>query len=332
MKSTLPLLTLAITLAVSCKEKDKPNPNPPEPPVVNETVRTRIRLSGEILSSESPLPNGRKVDHTPQYAKALRDSTLYGVMVKTGPNFLTTISRGLFNNTDSIVIDLPVEGQFRIIAYAYRRGTGSGLFYEWRANEQYFNWPIYTTLRNRMDTSGPIVEHFNTILDTLSGFDLFDPLDSTRTSPRQEHAEADVYRGAVDVTATGAPGIINLHMKRMAFGIRFSAANFSGGKLHAEFPAGYMAGQSVTPANINDKYFIYSAGDFKYGDTLYSAMNVKMSWEKPDGSIVPLGSKDIMFKRNVLTTIHVTISDTGKKDLNPIITETEWSGTETVSF
>lgn len=332
MRSTLLLLTLAITLAVSCKKKDKPNPDPLEP-VAGETMRTRIRLTGDIFSSESPLPNGRKVNDAPQYAKALRDSTLYGIMVKTGQYFNTTISRGLFNNTDSIVIDLPVEGQFRIIAYVYRRGTGSGFFYEWQAEEQYYGWPIYTTLRNRMDTSGPITEHFNTIMDTLSSFQLFDPLDSTKTIPTREYTEADVYRGAIDVTATGAPAIIELPVKRMVFGIKFDAANFSEGKLHAGFSGGYMAVQQVTPENINDKYFIYTAGDFKYADTLRWPVTVVMSWEKPDGSTVPLGEKKIMFKRNVLTTIHVTIPGAGSGIiLNPVITEEDWAGGETVDF
>lgn len=332
MRSTLLLLTLSFTLAVSCKNKDKTTPNPPEPPTTGETVRARIRLSGDILSSESPLPNGKKVDNSTQYAKELRDSTLYGIMVKTGANLNTTISRGLFNNTDSIIVDLPVGGEYKIIAYAYKRGTGTGLHYGWQVDGQYFDWPIYSVLRNRMDTSGPIVSHYNTIMDTLARFQLFDPIDSTKTIPAREYSEIDAYRGEVTVTTTGAPAIVTVNMKRMSFGIKFSAANFTEGKLHAGFSGGYMAVQSVTPENIDEKYFIYTSNDFKYGDTLRWPVNVVMSWEKPDGSTVPLGEKKITFKRNVLTTVHVTVSDTGRTQLIPIITETDWAGTETVDF
>lgn len=336
MRSTLLLLTLSFTLAVSCKNKDKTTPNPPEPPATGETVRARIRLSGDILSSESPLPNGRKADNTPQYAKELRDSTLYGIMVKTGANFNTTISRGLFNNTDSIMVDLPVGGEYKIIAYAYKRGTGTGLYYELKPGEPppysyYYGWPLYSVLRNRMDTTGPIVEHFNTIVDTLARFELFDPIDSTKIIPVRAYSEIDAYRGEVTLTTTGAPAIVSINLKRMAFGIRFTAANFTEGKLHAGFSGGYIAEQRVTPGNIDEKYFIYSANGFRYSDSLYP-VTVVMSWEKPDGSSIPLGEKSIVFKRNVLTTVHVTVSDTGRTQIVPIITETDWAGTETVDF
>ncbi|MFK2084022.1 hypothetical protein ACIXFK_03745 [Bacteroides fragilis] len=34
-----------------------------------------------------------------------------------------------------------------------------------------------------------------------------------------------------------------------------------------------------------------------------------MSWEKSDGAVVPLVTKDIIFKRNKLTTITVKVKD-----------------------
>jgi len=57
-----------------------------------------------------------------------------------------------------------------------------------------------------------------------------------------------------------------------------------------------------------------------------------MKWEKPDGSIVPLGEKKIFFKRNVLTKISVTIPPPGSAALGPVISEMTWSGSETVNF
>ncbi|QEH42234.1 hypothetical protein [Chitinophaga sp. XS-30] len=337
MRSTLLLLTLSFTLAISCNKKDKETPDPVEPPASGETVRTRLRLTGDILATESPLPNGRLVNDVEGYARELRDSTLYGVILKGHVNTeygvrMVTISRGLFNNADSLVIDLPVEGDFTIITYVYKRGTGTGLYYTWQNGEQYFDWPIYTTLRNRMDSSGPIIEHYNTIMDTLSHFYLFDPLDSTKQLAYQDCSEIDAYRGQTTISATGAPAIISLNMKRMSFGLQFSASNFTSGKLHAEFPAGVMYPESVTPADINNQYFIYTTEEFKTRDSIYWPLNVKMTWEKPDGSMVPIGEKSITFKRNVLTKIHVTIPNTGRSIIDPVITETEWSGTETVEF
>ena len=335
MRSTLLLLTLSFTLAISCNKKDKETPDPLEPPASGETVRTRLRLTGDILATESPLPNGRLVNDVEGYAKVMWDSTLYGVILNELVNTeygmrMSTISRGLFDNVDSLAVDLPGKGQFTVIVFIYKRGTGPGLHRTWPNGEQYFDWPIYTTLRNRMDSSKPIMQHVNTIMDTLSRFHLYDPNDSLHQLSAKELSEVDAFRGETSFTATGAPTVISINMKRMSFGVQLSASNFTSGKLHAEFD-NWMHPRSVTSANIDEQYFIFTGDYFRRVDTLF-AIPVKMTWEKPDGSMVPIGEKSITFKRNVLTKIHVTIPNTGRSIIDPVITETEWSGTETVEF
>lgn len=327
MRSTLLLLTLCFTLAISCNKKDKETPDPVEPPASGETVRTRLRLTGDILATESPLPNGRLVNDVEGYARELRDSTLYGVILQElAPwGYWQTTSCGLFNNRDSLALDLPVEGEFRIIVQVYKRGTGPGLYYTWKNGAQYFDEPINNTLDNRMNNG-------NKTRDTMFSSQLFDPIDSTNYLRVVEYGEADGYRGETTVTATGTPSIISLDMKRMSFGVQFSAVNFTSGKLHAEFPYWLMHPKSVTPENIDDQHFIFLADEFATRDSLRLAINVKITWEKPDGSMVPIGEKSIRFKRNVLTKIQVTIPNTGRSIIDPVITETEWSGTETVEF
>lgn len=328
MRSTLLLLTLAITLAVSCNKKDKPAPNPPEPPVTGETVRTRIRLSGDIFSSESPLSNGRKVGDAPQYEKGLRDSTLYAVIVRMAGWPSSGIASGLFDNKDSIVVDLPVEGEFKISVIAYKRGSGPGLYYEWKDGVPYFDEPFNSSLTNSMRYGNHIYMH-----DSLYNLRLFDPLDSTTSLPVKYIAEVDGYRGSKVVDVAEASSIVTLEMKRMAFGVKFSADNFTAGKLHAEFIYyGVILSKTVTPETIGE-YFIYTSHDFTYrGDTLFP-INVRMTWEKPDGVMVPLGEKPVSFKRNILTTIRIAIPASGGGIiLDPIITESDWSATETVEF
>ncbi|QEH42232.1 hypothetical protein [Chitinophaga sp. XS-30] len=327
MRSTLLLLTLSFTLAISCNKKDKETPDPLEPPASGETVRTRLRLTGDILATESPLPNGRLVNDVEGYARELRDSTLYSVLLQehTSWGYWQTTSCGLFNNRDSLAIDLPVEGEFRIIVQVYKRGTGPGLYYTWKNGAQYFDEPINNTLDNRMNNG-------NKTRDTMWGFRLFDPLDSANYLGLVGYGEADGYRGETTVTATGTPSIISLDMKRMSFGVQFSAANFTSGKLHASSGNGGIHPKSVTPENIDDQHFIFLANEFATQDSTYGPLNVKITWEKPDGSMVPIGEKSITFKRNVLTKIQVTIPNTGRSIIDPVITETEWSGTETVEF
>lgn len=324
MKSILLLLACSCAIAiVSCK-KNKQNPPPQPPPVTNETVRVRLRLTGDILTSETTLPNGRKAGTASDYAKTLKDSTLYAVIVKKNN---VTFSSGLFNRLDSISVEIPAEGQITIIATAIKRGTGAGVFYTLVNGKQVFDWPFKTTLNNRMDTSvlGRRMQ------DTLS-MQMVNPLDTTKSLDWKTYPEIDAYRGATTFAAIGAPPVLSLNMKRLAFGMQFSSPNFTTGKLIAEFPLLDMQSISVTPANINTQYHIYSTDFFKFTDSLSWGINVQMKWEKPDGSFVPLGGKLIKFKRNVLTKIQVNIVNTGKIDLDPVITETNWSNTEIIDL
>lgn len=72
-----------------------------------------------------------------------------------------------------------------------------------------------------------------------------------------------------------------------------------------------MLPKTVTPENIGEHFIYTSHGFIYYGDTL-DPLNVRITWEKPDGVTVPLGEKAVSFKRNILTHIHITIPETGR--------------------
>jgi hypothetical protein len=93
-----------------------------------------------------------------------------------------------------------------------------------------------------------------------------------------------------------------------------------------------MPTKYITPGDTVNQY-LYTAEEFKQRDSLLNdAVTVKMKWEKPDGSIVALGQKKVYFKRNILTKITVTIPPSGSAAFTPEISETTWSGSETVGF
>lgn len=140
--------------------------------------------------------------------------------------------------------------------------------------------------------------------------------------------ELDVFRGTASFTVVPEPVSISVNMKRQSFGVQLSSPNFTEGKLTLEIPDAQT--KSVTPADIHSKFFVFAADVFKFVNEFDS--NVKVKWEKPDGTIVLQGEKTIRFKRNVLTKIQVTISGSSRTDLNPVITETDWESTETVDF
>lgn len=308
------LLFLLVFCAVSCQKNKEAAPDT----TTSEPSRIRVRLAGDILATtESPLPYGRYVGINSAGARGLRDSTLYAVIFRDSSGYNgNNISRGLFHEPDSMWLDLPKTGKYRIIVTAIKRGTGPGVHYLWQNGVQYYDHPFYSTVGNYMDTSKPI-NRYNTMTDTVV-YDMFDPLDSTKFYAYSYTPEVDVYRGDTIIDVSSRPRTISVFLKRLAFGMQFSASGFTGGKLIVEFPGWRIFNKELTPANINSQYFIHSQGEFKRSNILYP--NIRINWVKPSGDTVLIGENPINFKRNILTTIHLTLPTTGRMTGNPGIT------------
>ncbi|GEP97426.1 hypothetical protein CCY01nite_36860 [Chitinophaga cymbidii] len=226
------------------------------------------------------------------------------------------------------MVDLP-EGEYDISVIAFKRGSGPGLYYEWKDGVPYYGEPINSSLTNSMYGPNRIQ-----MRDSLYSMQLFDPQDSTKSLPLKFIAEVDGYHGRKVVAVNGTPSVVTLEMKRMAFGVQLSADNFTEGKLHAEFIGnGAMLPKTVTPENMGG-HFIYTLHSFIGQEDTYSRLlNVRITWEKADGTMVPLGEKPVYFKRNILTTIHVTIPGPDEGTiLDPVIIESEWVKIETEEF
>jgi hypothetical protein len=314
MRNLFFLLAAICITAAACK-KDGEKPVPPEPPDGKPGfVQLRLRLDGELLTSEGPLPYGRQ----------FRDSTLYSVIVHrdSTPSYMV-YAGGMFSHAGAISLELPVGQKFNISVRAFKKGTGGGLFYTWQNGLPYFNH-FYAFLNNKLDTAN----HF--VRDTLNWLRVTNPADSTKFFQERSFPEVDVFHGTASINVTPEPVSLRIYMKRLSFGVQLSSPNFTEGKLILEIPDAQT--KSVTPADINSKHFLFATDFFKSGE--WFEWPVKVKWEKPDGTIVPQGVKIIRFKRNVLTKLHVIISNGGRTDLEPviIIPETDWETTETVDF
>ncbi|MGX5817011.1 hypothetical protein ACWKWU_02380 [Chitinophaga lutea] len=336
MKRTLSLLTMLGCLTFIACQKQKSG-SPTLPPATEGTKEIRFRLGGELLVTESPLSNGRVAPGTNDLSKTVRDSTLYVVMVKTqqSGSYYTNYMSGLYDVADSIRLNIPATGNVRVVVNAYRRGTSIGLYHTWENGLRKFDYPFNSVVNNKSDSLHR--NYPNVTEDTISWVRVFNPIDTLQPLPGASYPEVDAYRGSIEFAAATAPPVMLLNMRRAAFGLRFASSNFTSGKLIAEYkmPGDAFANihlHTVTPADINSRFFIHSADVLKELDSLPSGQYVHIKWEKTDGSVVPIGTTYIRFKRNVMTTINITIPDGGRIGITPQITETTWSGTETVNL
>ncbi|WP_173002983.1 hypothetical protein [Chitinophaga sp. SYP-B3965] len=319
-------------MAVSC-QKNKQNP-PAEPPVTNKTTKVKLKLTGDILLTESPLSNGRKIGDILSAARSsFGNNTLYAVGVRrqdgTEPLFT-----GLFTHPDSIYIDVPSSGQYNVSIHIYKKGTGGGLYYDLLDGFKYFPFPIGTELKNRMDS----VVRFPYLMDQVAFTDVAS-LDSTITSlPSVIYPEVEYFQGDVDFIGSPYPAPIYISMMRRSFGIQFRATNFTEGELYVEFSRGpdalggpVLADLRLTPANINSDYHILGSDDFRTSDST-QLVNVKLTLLRPDGSHSVIITKNIYFKRNVLTKLQLTFPEYSRAGIGLMIGETDWSGNETINL
>lgn len=313
------IVLLLIATFISCR-KDAEKPSPPDQP---GAAVVRLQLQGDFLTSESPLPYGRQAGGMQSYAKTLRDSTVYAVIVYRQGDW-KPYSSGLFNQHDSIILLLPKEDSARISAYAIRKGSGEGLYYEMRSGVQYFDNPLNAEMTNRMDTLHR--EYYNMMWDTLSWLQVADPANLSRALPGSVAPEVDAHYGTISISATAPPPIVNLPMKRVAFGVQLAVDNFTTGKLLADFIS--IGRQEILPQNVSQdglsEAFIYSADIFKHQNPYWGgvAQEVSIKWIKAPGDTVALGQKNVQFKRNVLTRLKVTLPGTGRSSAPAGIIET----------
>jgi hypothetical protein len=93
-----------------------------------------------------------------------------------------------------------------------------------------------------------------------------------------------------------------------------------------------MPTKYITPVSNLSKQYVYTANELQWADSLnVHPVNLSLKWEKPDGSTVLIGQKQIAFKRNVLANINVTIPNqsTGIPSM-PI--DTNWQRTDNINF
>lgn len=327
IKSMLIVCCLAgVAMTYSCNKKADTLPVPK--PTNSEKAMIRIRLGGDIIVSESPLGDTRKA-HNYVYARTLESRTIYAVYVRTSD--AQPYAAGLFDNPDSIKIELPAGANYSIKAAAYKRGSGLGLWYQLTENGlMYFENPFYAVLNNQMAYSGIYVDFIKDFTYTYTF------AQDTANKHAGFFPELDSYVGSVNVNADSSQTFV-LPMRRIAFGIKYSAVNFTEGRLLVNY-SGSMHDKYLTPQNIDSSLSIYTGNDFQYGESISSWERIlfTLKWEKPDGSIQTLGGKEIYPpQRNYITTINITMptsSTTSNNGVDIQITDTAWTSSTIINF
>jgi hypothetical protein len=312
----------------SCKKSQDTVTATPTPV---ETVKLQFRL-GNISTVETPIEGKKTGDNTA--AKDLYDSTIYAIDVRyTG---YLPFAQGLFNQAGVVTLEVPKNSTFIINVGAIKKGTGAGLYWkDTTGSYQYFHKPFNRRLMNELEYSDKVV---NTPWQLYPVFMIGVYNMSVRANAVTNdeevfyYSELDTHFGTTTINVGDTAMSVNIPMKRVSFGLQYSAANFNEGTLIAEY-GGVMKPQSFKPSDISNSMHIYTANAYRFTEDLGDeTLHLTLKWQKADGSIIVVGQKDLSPKRNSLTTINVTIP--GKTGIQPLIelSDTTFIGNEDINF
>ena len=315
------LLILA-TLFLSCKRDVTTQPNPP---LTNaEKVTIHLQLSGDITTSIGDLRTSSISARTPY------DSTIYGVNIRTGQGVL--YAQGLFDNTDSISIDLLKDSSYIVNVAAIKRGSSLGLWWQLSTDGyKQYAYPIHRTLRNRIFYAAN--ETMETgFIDSLNNMSIItDTL--TKAFVKYPVSEADTYFGSTNYTARDASNTtISLQLRRLAFAIRYDIHNLTSGYIQATY--GGKMNPDTMRTNDTLPIRIYTADLFRSQDSIPGAqLQVTLTWINGSGNAVVLGTKPLRPIRSSLTAISVFLN-TDSVNVSPgfQLTDTVWTGTTDFDF
>ena len=284
---------LMLCCVFACKKSQIETPAPVEP----DYYTVQFGWDGDILEvTEEPLVKGNSTND------------LFGIQVYSTPNKedntgtsvkWTPFAYGLFDHGDDITVNLLKGYRYMFVASMVVDGKNK----VHKSGENYY-YPFYA------DGGTPISSQFNyqsaKYMNYLGSGTTY--LKSVYDIPTTER----FYGEYLDYI----PGLKNnekvmIKMKRASFGAKFIAKGklAKEGKLEVQITGApkIMIDLSGTNKQHSDIYTFKNVKAAAEKETYTETHNVTINWHKPDGTIFPLGTHAITYKRNKTTTVNIEI-------------------------
>lgn len=288
MKKAL-ILLMGIGLLLSCSK---------DTVVVDESTTPKeymvsLGFSGEITEiSESPL-------------RSTVGNDLYGIQVYAMPNQGSSdykpYAYGLFDDKASMTIKLLEGYKYKFVSSMVVDGKSRLLF---EANGYYS--PFYTNERTPLNNTFTYSSSKEmTVLSHGSAYLIIPKSIFNRPN-------LDRYHGQIEGYIPSDNGSVSINMKRVVFGVKVEVEGITDGQvkislseapdLYIDYPATEIQ-EVFTFRNLNTNPTNWTNDN--YSETITLSVN----WLKADGAEVPIATQDVVFKRNMLTTIRVKVND-----------------------
>lgn len=132
----------------------------------------------------------------------------------------------------------------------------------------------------------------------------------------------DSYYGVLKNYTPTENGTVEIATKRVVYGAHFIAEGLTEGNLNIQVGGDFWVNLTPTCLEDNNIYTFVDYGQawfgtYKTADELveyYTTTPLTISWTKDDGSVTPLGTFNVTFKRNVKTTIVIKVADPSQQN------------------
>ena len=251
-------------------------------------VTVNLALTGEYV----------ELEYAPLETRAESKADIYGIQVYTVTDAMMTTpyAYGVFSSLDNVSIKLLEGSKYKFVAGIiidadiYDKGDG-------------FQYTNYGLVGSSFEYST------NNILSEIE-------------CVNYDFEKVRFYGEITDYSPVEGTSV-KIETKRTVYGAHFVAEGLTEGSLEIKVAKNMMTRYTVTLTpdfTESDKVYSFANqheawyGTWKTVDELvdyYTTKQLTINWTKADGSIVPMGVYDVEFKRNVRTTVRITVEDVG---------------------
>ncbi|AHF17903.1 hypothetical protein [Niabella soli] len=312
-------------LLFSCSKKS--NPDTPAPEEHPKTYTVKLGVAAEITEVKSSL-SASQATATPLVLASndLMAIQVYSRVQGTAGTY-NPFAYALFDNTGNISLGLLGGYEYKFVANIVVDGK-TKIYHSYNGYGAPFSLSNLTTnnVTNNFITSATVY-----YINIEYGYSYLPS--GLSSSSYYYRPNIDRYYGETAGYVPSENGTVTVNTKRTVFGAKFVASGLTDGQLKIEMkdgPTQYIS--TTTPATtIQDIFSFHQVQQAWATDTYTETIPVTITWIKSDATVVPLGTKDITFQRNMLSTINITVSNTSRSSGVAITQESTPMGTGTTT-
>lgn len=298
--STCISIIIAMFATISCSEKHVAPENE------GSFVEVKLGFTGEA-------PN---ITTTPM-RKSGNANDWYQIQVYSAPAGTTAYSYygyGFFDNTDNMVINLKEGYQYMFVADMIVDGS-----------ERIYSFALVNSgwayIGNSFYLSAD--EHIRFLGE---GY-----LYMRRPYDSYNRPDVDRFYGIADGYIPEEGGSVSINMKRVSFGAKFVAKEFTSGSLEIQIDQTPTKTLRCSDGSELEMIVSFNSTSRAYSNNDYSEnIGVNIIWVKEDGVRTPIVGQDVTFVRNHLTTIEFEVKDSAQSNSFNIKADEEWENGETI--